>query len=270
MSAVFRPTGPDTISLTQPTGTRKRNEQLPTKPCRRAVAHDNNTCTQVTRRVADERAIRAQYEGSFVLTSPQKIAGVRAFARRAYEDYVLKAPQPSHLKALIRLNILNAVYRNATTLGIPTEGLCRDEFISPLSCHGPKLQSTMVTLDLCPKNLLPTDLQRRVAHHPWIDLFPWPRLRDNILMGVVAGLIDEDELCCDIIEVRNENPCLIVWGEPGDVQSWEVSESFLRKWGFLIHGCPEILEVTNNWRGKRGAQSIASPCVEELAPQDGG
>lgn len=203
-----------------------------------------------------EQVVYGPCEGALLLTSPQTIAGIRAFARRAYEDYSLKAPKPSYLQALIRLNVLNAVSRNALALGIPVEGLCRDETISPFNFAGPQLPTSPVMLGSLPKNLLATMLQKNAVHHPWIDLFPWPRVRDNILSALAANLFDEDELCCDILEIRNDEAGLIVWGEAWDVQSWEASEIFLRKWGYLTRGCPEILEATNYWREKRGARKL--------------
>ncbi|GJC87783.1 hypothetical protein ColLi_10621 [Colletotrichum liriopes] len=99
-----------------------------------------------------------------------------------------------------------------------------------------------------------------IVHHPWIDLFPFPRLRDNVLLGVAAGLLDDDELCADILEVKDEDlsgrPSLIVWGEPSDWMAWEANEAFFRKWGFLARGCHEILRSTNHWRAKRGEKGI--------------
>ena len=203
-----------------------------------------------------EQVVYGPCEGALLLTSPQTIAGIRAFARRAYEDYSLKAPKPSYLQALIRLNVLNAVSRNALALGIPVEGLCHDDMISPFNLPGPQLPTSPVMLGSSPKNLLATMLQTNAVHHPWIDLFPWPRVRDNILSALAINLFDEDELCCDILEIRNDEAGLIVWGEAWDVQSWEASEFFLRKWGYLTRGCPEILEATNYWREKRGARKL--------------
>lgn len=47
-------------------------------------------------------------------------------------------------------------------------------------------------------------------------LFPRPRMRENILHGIVAGLLDEDELCADLVSVDNgrlgEKSSLIIWG----------------------------------------------------------
>lgn len=46
---------------------------------------------------------------------------------------------------------------------------------------------------------------------------------------------------------------LIVWGDPWEAKNWEVTEGFVRRWGWMMKGCWEgILEATNFWRGIRG------------------
>jgi hypothetical protein len=37
---------------------------------------------------------------------------------------------------------------------------------------------------------------------------------------------------------------------------WEVTEGFLRKWGFLLEGCDELIESTNRWRALRGEERL--------------
>ncbi|GJC94823.1 hypothetical protein ColKHC_03649 [Colletotrichum higginsianum] len=72
-----------------------------------------------------------------------------------------------------------------------------------------------------PSTLRPTSVQKAVIHHPWIDLFPFPRFRDNTLLAMAAGMVDDDELCRDILETTGEDlgarPSLIVWASPGTV-----------------------------------------------------
>jgi len=174
-----------------------------------------------------------------------------------YEDYSLNAPRPTYLGVLTRLNVLNSLAKNAAAMGFPVEGLCRDEFVSPYNQLGPSI----TPIHSCPNSLRPTELQRTIKHHPWIDLFPIARMRDNMLQGLVLGVLDEDDLCADLLNVEDdtqgEKAALIVWGEPWDVWSWEASVAFLKKWTWLIHGCPEILEVTNYWREKRGETRLA-------------
>ncbi|KAH7127957.1 hypothetical protein B0J13DRAFT_454249 [Dactylonectria estremocensis] len=202
-----------------------------------------------------------QHGGHLLLTCPQRLAKVQSYMKRAYEDYSLNAPRPAFLQVLIRINVLNAMARNATMLGLPVEGLCHDEFISPFSYYGPHLADSRNPLLALPTSLQPTPMQMTITHHPWIDTFPIPRLRDNVLQGIVTETLDEDELCKDLLRVEDEKsaddkPCLIIWGDPWDVRGWEASVAFLKKWGWLLDGCPELLASTNNWRALRGEKRL--------------
>ncbi|KAH7249621.1 hypothetical protein MRS44_007087 [Fusarium solani] len=205
--------------------------------------------------------IAALFEGCALLTCPRRINQITGLIRQAYEDYSLQAPRPAYLPVLIRLNVLNALARNAISMGFPPEGLCRHEAISPYSTHGPQLSNNPQPATSCPPALQPTFLQAMVVHHPWIDLLPFPRLRDNMLMYMEAGLVDDDQLCEDLLVVDDprgldSKPSLIVWGGSWDPRAWEANPAFLRKWGFLLRGCTEIIEGTNYWRGKRGEKRL--------------
>ncbi|KID87963.1 hypothetical protein MAJ_11092, partial [Metarhizium majus ARSEF 297] len=55
------------------------------------------------------------------------------------------------------------------------------------------------------------------------------------------------------------NPTLLqlkVEHHPWEPSGWEVTESFVEKWGWLLAGCVELKEATNYWRGKRGLEGI--------------
>jgi hypothetical protein len=85
------------------------------------------------------------------------------------------------------------------------------------------------TLDF-PSHLRPTLLQQTVDHHPWIDLFPLPEMRDNILRA--GESYDDTWLCYDLVDNRQclgEWSGLIVWGDPWNPYSWEISEEFAKK-----------------------------------------
>jgi hypothetical protein len=49
---------------------------------------------------------------------------------------------------------------------------------------------------------------------------------------------------------------VIAWSPPWDISGWEVSEGFLKKWGWLLGGCDEVLEATNPWRRMRGEEDL--------------
>lgn len=198
---------------------------------------------------------------------PAKAQRIRGLMKQALEDYSLHLYRPSNLHIIIQLNVLNAIADNATLLGFPKEALCRDELISPFHQVGPD-PVNLVPLPDCPETLRPTQLQRAISHHPWIDLFPFPRFRDNVLRGIQDGSFDEDDLCFDLLGVGSvgpgEQPSLLVWGGPWDASSWEVNEAFLMKWGSLVRGCPKILESSNYWRGKRGQSKLSTGYCTEI------
>ncbi|KAM0245273.1 hypothetical protein ACHAP5_005502 [Fusarium lateritium] len=179
---------------------------------------------------------------------------VFALACKTYLDYTMNAPRISNLPFLITLNVNIAIAKNATLLGFDRALMCLDEAISPFNHNGPSPPSFNP-----PKPLEPTQVQREVFHHPWLDIFPFPRFRDNMIRAVDAGLLDDDDLCQDVAEANLDNvqkPSLIVWGDASVPHSWEASPWFVRKWGWLLQGCPEMLEVTNRWRQSRGEKLL--------------
>lgn len=159
---------------------------------------------------------------------------------------------------LTRLNALNGLVRNAQALRIPSNLLQRNDFKSPFNFQEPASS----TSDAMPMHLRPTTLQKAVTHHIWVDLIPIPRVRDNILRCIQAGEFEQGRLCeeliCrDMITLDGTSSAsLSIWGEPWDAGSWEFSAGFFRTWGFLLHGCPEVLTTTNYWREMRGEMRI--------------
>lgn len=111
-----------------------------------------------------------------------------------------------------------------------------------------------------PSSLRPTTIQRTVPHHPWLDFFPFPRMRDTLILACAANSeFDDDELCHDLMafwDTRNTNATLLVWGPPWDPGNWEVTETFVRKWGWLLKGSRELFVSTGTWRRKRGEKAL--------------
>lgn len=82
-------------------------------------------------------------------------------------------------------------------------------------------------------------------------------MRDNLLLA--GDSYDEDLLCNNLIEfqdVPSEQTGLIVWNAPSEPTGWEVSETFLRDWGWVVRGCIELQRSTNSWRAKRGERPL--------------
>ncbi|CAI6083851.1 unnamed protein product [Clonostachys chloroleuca] len=182
------------------------------------------------------------------LLQPGVLGALVQFVQKAYEDYILGHPQPWQLSTIIQVNILNALIRNGLTLGISGYWQ-RERAMSLFSGEN----WSRVILDSCPPSLQPTSLQLTVPHSAWIDLFPFPQMRDNILREY--SRVDTDELCADLLDIRpglEGKANLIVWGDAADPRGWEASSYFLRKWGWMLWGCGEVLDATNYWRQRRG------------------
>ncbi|KAI9041933.1 bZIP transcription factor [Aspergillus affinis] len=172
------------------------------------------------------------------------------FERRAMGSYLGGSLQTDLLIDLSRINVLRAAYQNAAILGMAAEWMCLDDTVSIFCIDGPRASQEQ---NNTPASLRPTALQREISHHPWLDIFPFPRMRDNLIRA--GDQLDDDELCHDLTafwDTRRSDATLFVWGAPWDPQNWEVSEGFATKWGPLLQGCPELLRSTNFWRTDLG------------------
>ncbi|PNP49806.1 hypothetical protein THARTR1_09574 [Trichoderma harzianum] len=174
-----------------------------------------------------------------------------------------------------------------------------------------------------PPSFTPTRLQSEIPHPGWIDLFPSPQLRDNLILAVEEFSINEDEILYDLIgdifasigcspddlgvtpdaskPAPNREPSPVVelneeivvstppptttgmtplqeyrlrtftpvssnstelgilsWSDPWDISGWEFTEKFFMKWGYLMQGCPDVINAANKWRTLRGEDPLVS------------
>lgn len=158
-----------------------------------------------------------------------------------------------HLLTLIQYNVYRAILTNISLLNLlSTFGSC--EYSVQISI--PHYPSTV------PPSLHPTLLQRSTPHSTWIDFFPLAAMRDNLIRAEVGNTYDADELCDDMLgglfgpTDHADFRGLIAWKDPWDVMGWEVSEGFVRKWGWLLKGCKELAESSNRWRQVRLEESL--------------
>ena len=99
-------------------------------------------------------------------------------------------------------------------------------------------------------------------------------MRDALVRA--EGLYDDCELCVDLLGSISEPGCedwessvddnqeedsdrkgLVVWGEPWLIESWEVEEGFVKKWGWMLKdNCQDLLRSTNKWRELRGEEPL--------------
>ncbi|PVH77608.1 hypothetical protein DL98DRAFT_463415 [Cadophora sp. DSE1049] len=175
------------------------------------------------------------------------------------------SPRSDLLLTLIQFNVFRALVNNTFAMGFPFDWLTA-EAESPFNITPP---TSFDSLSQYPPNLRPTALQISTPHHPWIDLFPFPALRDNML--ALGEDYEDDDLCYDLVETchaPSERSGLIVWSDASRPESWEVTEEFARKWGWMLRGCKELMRSTNMWRRQRGEDDLFVEAFDGLSVTD--
>ncbi|KAH7375866.1 hypothetical protein B0T11DRAFT_271121 [Plectosphaerella cucumerina] len=209
-----------------------------------------------------------------------------------------------HLLHLVQYNVFRAFVANKRTLNTLLTGWAAKTgtpaSLSSCPIGGPYRDDTSVypLNPNIPASLFPTYLQQTTLHSFWINLFPFPGVRDNLIRR--DGSFDHWELLQDLIgefmiptraqkqqgtpvaitvsnpkpkrgsrggdsdegvddEVTTGRKGLVVWGEPHDIGSWEATPGFLAKWSWAVAGCYDLLAATNRWRMKRGEDPICLP-----------
>ncbi|KAJ5519051.1 Protein of unknown function DUF3425 [Penicillium expansum] len=192
-------------------------------------------------------------ENGFTCTiaPPQANSIMRQFESLALESYIRNSPDIDHLLSLSKLNIQHAIIENTRSIGMTMEWMQDDDAISIFNTTIPGFSVSI------PPSLQPTELQRRIPHHPWLDVFPFHTMRDNLI--ALQHIINDEDLCHDLMafwDTRNTGATLLVWGPSWEPENWEITPAFLLKWGFLLKGCEEFVINTNRWRAKRGEKPL--------------
>ncbi|KAF7893625.1 uncharacterized protein EAF02_001163 [Botrytis sinoallii] len=157
------------------------------------------------------------------------------------------------LLVLVKVNVFRALISNSMTLGIPSDVITNDDATSAFCPPSVDVNGILAL----PPTLRPTDLQTRIPHHPWIDCLPVPQMRQNLIRA--GNTYDVMDLCGDLVGLFSAGTGrtgMVIWGEPWDVASWEVTEGFLERWGWTIKGCWDLFESTNRWRAERGQMAL--------------
>ncbi|KAL3467693.1 hypothetical protein BJX64DRAFT_283160 [Aspergillus heterothallicus] len=239
----------------------------PMRTLRDAVEHDDNwtglTDARARRRRQNrlnQRAHRRRKEQALASQHRSRPATIQLYFPLTVD----------HLLTLVQFNVYRAFLTNMKLLSLPTMFSCGDP-TSPVAASCTALSEPFPIVNTTPTpgpglnlppQLLPTPLQLSHPHEPWVDLFPLPALRDNLLH--LQYSIDTCDLCDDILGALFEEESspssdrngIIIWGEPWDVSSWELMEGFVQKWGFLLVGCEVLIEASNRWRAIRGEEPL--------------
>lgn len=217
-------------------------------------------------------------------TSSSRLSG------SGWDAQYMASPILNHLLSLIQHNVLRGFMKNKTTLANFAVHLDSAAVTTPIIFGEERWPNrTMIIPTTSPTtDLAPTWLQSSVLHSDWIDLIPFPRMRDNLIKW--EACYDHAELVHDLIgtaidlsnfsrrqtsaptsagiqrvdesHIRDEDVLdrtrhgLILWGEPHSTANWEVTWGFLRKWAWTLDGCDELIAVTNGWRSSRGEEPL--------------
>jgi len=274
--------------------TRDHNVQLPiSSPSFQASSPD----------VLDSRTVTAPVRpknGEFMIVSiPENAIDPHLIANKGHTasptSQTLHFPLSSdHLLHLIHHNVYRALLTNKDLLE-KAASLIRPSICAPAPtifpsttnfCNGLTIIHPLTNRPL-PQPLIPTSLQMVQPHSSWLNMFPFPRFRDNLITW--EDTFDPLDLCCDlfgdfinytpplprdknqehVVSVVSENngreetydpiarrKGLIVWGEPWDVDGWEITPGFMKKWAWLLEGCEYLIHASNRWRTQRGEEPL--------------
>ncbi|KAH7116450.1 hypothetical protein EDB81DRAFT_848417 [Dactylonectria macrodidyma] len=231
------------------------------------------------------------------LQSLTKVSGITCTALPALQPGSTHAaelllPIDHNLIHLINYNVCRGFIENKTILrlmasfinAIQTPPLPPD---IAAGCGNVVVRTTYRTI---PASLLPTQLQMNCPHPSWMDMLPFPKIRDNLirrqytfdhksfledLVGDVIYLwssCDQDQE--DLMSTpsprmnRRSQPTqnghgLILWGEPYLKESWEATPRFLAKWSWVVEGCCDLVDVSNRWRTTRGEDLLQTSGSEQ-------
>lgn len=117
-----------------------------------------------------------------------------------------------------------------------------------------------------PATLQPVALQHQIVHDVLIDIIPHARLRHNILRAIASQQLNAADFssylrasgALESTQGHWQRGGLVVWSSPEQLASWELSETFVRRFPYLLQGCEDLLASTNQWRGRRGERLFPS------------
>lgn len=174
--------------------------------------------------------------------------------------------------------IITAFYTLGMYVGITEEMICADKSLSPFFWSTVESADEMVKahavytsqniFKTLKPDLRPSSEQITIRHHPYIDILPFPTLRNNLISHQEE--IDEDEFFYDMLnglvcwggagvgkKDREASAGYASTGTPWDVRSWEARVWFLKKYWNLLGGEDgELVRQSEWWRNIRGDDTL--------------
>ncbi|KAE8155209.1 hypothetical protein BDV25DRAFT_126120 [Aspergillus avenaceus] len=235
----------------------------------RVEASPGSGCHSASQGLADSR------------TNQDSLQSVDFFVPPRVES-TLPADQLLHL---IQLNVWRGFHLTKDLLRSFTASILPlDTNAVPAPAMYPGSSVIVATVPGLPDCLAPTELQMSRVHATWINLFPFPKMRDNLIAW--EACFDHAEFTGDILgdtidarimaapfstpqtiasrlhvsagddELTTSRRGFILWGDSYNPENWEATPGFLRKWGWAVEGCAELIESSNRWRSIRGEEPM--------------
>ncbi|KAL4932586.1 bZIP transcription factor [Aspergillus undulatus] len=270
--SIWGPTTPISQTTASPDPSVSKSTLLPSK-CRSLTKDDDRPglCWTTTIQCGCSRPhfqVQTDQPGNFS-TGNVKILSLQP---GTYSD-----PYANNLRIDQICNI-TAIWEIGAHVGINEIILCDDDALSPFFQPNTEsadaltkanmVSATQAAFKTIKYDLRPTKEQITISHHPFIDIFPFPTLRRNLITH--QGEYDEDAFFHDTLtglvcwggtnvgkKDRNANTGMASTGTPWDYRSWEAQAWFVKKWWSLLGGEDgELVRQTDWWRSIRGEDAL--------------
>lgn len=195
--------------------------------------------------------------------TPTSLPGPCPVLAVGYISPTTAADLPAEVTPFITIPVIPirvAILMNLEVLGLSLANYQPDSSRSPFitgifpNLSPQSLPPSVISAHLAVRapDLVPTELQCRVDHHPYLDVLPFRGFRDRLL----AVLLREGQDAVDQVELASDlEKGLRVWGKCSwDRRGCEWTAAFVSKWAWLVD--EEALEATNFWRVQRGEGKI--------------
>lgn len=254
--------------------------------------HTTSTQSFELRSCTESIPIRGKYNEIVLKAETAKQGGRRCAHDANQQRYFQPSPAQDHMLHLIQTNVFRGFFDNKLALLASTKYLVINyndvdklQVVPPEEVF-PGRAAIVACSKSLPESLHPTQLQNTTVHATCIDLLPFPAIRENLIKNdgrfswpalleeLIGHLVSpacfvwpfvsiqpdisyKKIFCCDDSEDFTTNRHgVILWGPAHCPESWEFTPSFLRKWGWMLQGCEEIIEMSNKWRSSRGDNPI--------------
>lgn len=156
--------------------------------------------------------------GSQSVVGPIKKPGARSSATGVgvFTELPVASLGSDGLLHLIHHNVLRAFSYNKDILRLSATGVQVSDGIPQHRQAKHICQGRLTTLPFTrhiPDSLVPTRLQADIPHSPWIDMIPFPRLRDNLILWETE--FDHGEFLRDLVgSVVDDGQLMVPWRGP--------------------------------------------------------